>query len=103
PTSLGRFVSAIVGEGAAAAHVEDLQQHMDATHPPGFIANPLGDFPFLNRSKARTELLPPALDAAGLQGFPYTRYHEIAAQMLTGEIDPEVIEKLDAIVKAFRQ
>jgi len=33
----------------------------------------------------------------------HTRYHEIAALMLPSEIHLEVIEKLDGIVKAFRQ
>jgi hypothetical protein len=104
PTSLERFVTHEVGTAVATTHVEDLRGHLEATHPPGFLADPLGDFPFLNRSKARLELLPPALDAAGLQGVvSYTRYHEIAAQMLPSEIHPEVVEKLDAIVKAFRQ
>jgi hypothetical protein len=64
---------------------------------------PGGDHAFLNNTKARTELLPPALTAAGLPGFPYTRYHEIAAVMRPGEIHPEVREKLDGIVRAFRQ
>jgi hypothetical protein len=46
--------------------------------------------------------LPPALSAAGLPGFPYTRYHEIAAEMKPEEIHLEVVEKLDGIVKALR-
>ena len=41
------------------------------------------------------------LNAAGLPGFPYTRYHEIAALMTPDEIHPEVREKLDGILKAF--
>ncbi len=56
---------------------------------------------FLQTRKARTDILVPLLDAAGLQGFPYTQYHEIAAVMTPEEIHPEVKEKLDAIVKAF--
>ena len=48
-------------------------------------------------------MIPPILDAAGLPGFPYTRYHEIATVMLPEEIHPEVREKLGAIVRAFRQ
>ena len=52
-------------------------------------------------TKARTDLLPPALDAAGLPGIPYTHYSEIAAIMFPEEIHPEVKEKLDAIQRAF--
>jgi hypothetical protein len=64
-------------------------------------ANPLIEAYFEQR-KARTEVIPPILDAAGLHGFPYTRYHEIAAVMKPEEIHPEVVEKLDAIQRAFR-
>ena len=56
---------------------------------------------YLIEAKARTRLVAPLLDAAGLHGLPYTRYHEIAALMLPEEIHPEVIEKLDAICRAF--
>jgi hypothetical protein len=58
---------------------------------------------FLNTTKARTTLLPPALNAAGLPGWPYTRYHEIAAVMRPDEIHPEVVEKLDDLLRAFGQ
>ena len=59
------------------------------------------DAQFLIGTKARTDLLPPALAAAGLPAIPYTRYSEIAAVMRPEEIHPEVIEKLDAIQRAF--
>ncbi len=101
PDALARFVAAAVGDAAAEAHVADLRRHLELTHPPGFMSDPLSEFPALNRSKARVELIPPALAAAGLPAVSYTRYHEIAALMLPSEIHPEVIEKLDAIVKAF--
>jgi hypothetical protein len=65
------------------------------------LENPLEDIPYLRNTKARTELLPPALDAAGLPGFPYTWYHEIAAVMKPEEIHHEVTEKLDKIMEAF--
>jgi hypothetical protein len=42
------------------------------------------------------------LTAAGLLGIPYTDYDEIASVMTPEEIHPEVIEKLDAIQRAFR-
>jgi hypothetical protein len=46
-------------------------------------------------------LLPPALGAAGILNFPYTRFYEIARAMKPEEIHPEVIEKLDRIMEAF--
>jgi hypothetical protein len=87
----------------APVHVSDLRKHLEEMHPPGFIRDPLGDYAFLNGTKARTELIPPALAAAGLPDVPYTRYHEIAAVMTPEEIHPEVKEKLESIVKAFRR
>jgi len=77
-----------------------------AARGASFLQNPLQENPlieaYLEKRKARTEVLPPILAAAGLPGFPYTRYHEIAAVMKPEEIHPEVTEKLDAICKAFR-
>jgi ABC-type transport system involved in cytochrome c biogenesis ATPase subunit len=67
----------------------------DPVHPGKLVES------YLATTKARTEILPALLDAAGLPGFPYTRYHEIAAAMNPGHIHPEAVEKLDAIVRAF--
>jgi len=97
PEALARFVLQTTNQPQAA---EDLRRHFADNFPPAVVNEPLGEHAFLNATKARTELLPPLLDAAGLHGFPYTRYHEIAACMLPGEIHPEVREKLDAIVAA---
>ena len=69
--------------------------------PPDVVKAPLNDHEYLIEAKARTRLIPPLLDAAGLYGLPYTRYHEIAALMRPEEIHPEVVEKLDAICRAF--
>lgn len=102
PDAIARFVEQQVGVAAAKVHVADLRKHFQERHPPGFVRDPLGDYPFLIGVKARTDLIPPALDAAGLPGLPYTRYHEIAALMRPEEVHPEVREKLDAIPKAFR-
>ena len=99
--ALERFIVRQVGESAAMEHVEALRQYLSNNFPPAIIKDPLGDHEFLNTTKARTRLLPPILDAAGLQGFPYTRYNEIAAVMLPEEIHPEIREKLDAICRAF--
>ncbi|HEX6901956.1 MAG TPA: AAA family ATPase [Thermoanaerobaculia bacterium] len=67
----------------------------DPIHPGKLVES------YLANNKARTTILPVLLDAAGLPGFPYTRYHEIAAAMSPEHIHPEAIEKLDAIVRAF--
>ena len=102
PDVLSRFVEAVVGGEAAALHIEDMLVYWRDNFPPAVVRDPLGDHPFLNDSKARTLLLPPLLEAAGIHDLPYTRYHEIAALMLPKEIHPEVVEKLDAICCAFR-
>jgi hypothetical protein len=78
-----------------------MDAYLTANLPPAMLDEPLGNHLLLNRTKARTELLPPILDSAGLPGFPYTRYAEIAAQMRPDEIHPEVRQKLDAICVAF--
>jgi len=101
PEALKRFVEKKVGGDAARPHLEDLQRHFEETYPPAFMKDPLKDIAFLKTAKARSELLPPALDAAGLPGFPYTSYHEIAAVMQPDEIHPEVVEKLDLMLEAF--
>lgn len=101
PESLKRFVALQVGEEAAAPHLQDLQRHFEENYPPPFLKNLLEDIPYLRNTKARTELLPPALEAAGLPGFPYTRYHEIASVMNPDEIHPEVTDKLNKIMEAF--
>lgn len=100
PKALARFVEKQVGR-SSAEHVADLEKHFSDNYPPAFLRDPLQDHSMLLGTKARTELIPPALDAAGLHGFPYTRYHEIAAVMTREEIHPEVVEKLDRIQQAF--
>lgn len=103
PESLARYVEKTVGgPEASKLHVQDLRKHFEEKYPPAFLKDPLGEYPFLKGTKARTELLPPALEAAGLKNIPYTRYHEIAAIMTPAEIHPEIVQKLDALQKAFR-
>ena len=101
PDALARFVKAVVGADSAEAHVEDMLRYWRDEFPPAVVRDPFGEHIILNRTKARREILPPLLDAAGLYGLPYTRYHEIAALMRPEEIHPEVVEKLDAICRAF--
>jgi hypothetical protein len=101
PDALARFVTKQVGEGAAAQHIADMNQYMTDTLPPAVLRDPLGNDNYLNVTKARTLLIAPILEAAGLAGLPHTRFHEIAALMEPEEIHPEVKAKLDAIQKAF--
>ncbi len=101
PASLARYVESVVGAEAAAPHVEDMLAYWRDQYPPAVVREPLGDHEFLNDTKARTRLLPPLLEAAGVHDLPYTRYHEIAQVMLPEEIHPEAGEKLDAICHAF--
>lgn len=101
PDVLKRFIVSQVGAPAAVPHLEEMEKYLSDNFPPAILRDPLGEHEYLKTTKARTRLLPPILDAAGLQGFPYTRYHEIAAVMLPEEIHPEIREKLDAICRAF--
>ena len=101
PDAIARFIEAVVGADSAEAYVEDMLSYWRDEFPPAVVRDPLGDHEFLNVTKARTRLLPPLLEAAGLHGLPCTRYHEIAAGMLPEEFHPEVTEKLDAICRAF--
>lgn len=99
--ALARFVASEVGPGHAEEAQRAIGEHFRDRFPPPFVKNPFADEPFLTRTKARTELIPPALTAAGLPAFPHTRYREIAAVMRPEEIHPEVLEKLDLLCKAF--
>lgn len=99
--ALARFVAQQVASGAAAQHVADLRNYLEQNLPPAVLKDPLGDHAYLNNTKAREEIIPPALAAAGLSGIPYTRFHEVAALMTPEEIHPEVKEKLDIIQKAL--
>jgi ABC-type cobalamin/Fe3+-siderophores transport system ATPase subunit len=103
PEALGRFVTNAVGEAAAAQHVADLRKHLTDNLPPAVIERPLDSHTYLDTVKARTDILPAALSAAGLPALPDTRYHEIAAVMLPAEVHPDVRETLDMIVRAFGQ
>lgn len=103
PEAMARFVEELVGSAGAGPHVASLGRYFEENHPPRFVQDPLGDFPFLIGTKARTDLLPPALSAAGLPGFDYRRFFEIAEVMTPDQIHPEVTEKLDAILRAFKR
>lgn len=107
PAALGAFVEREVGPGDFSRQARaDMIAQMTKVFHGEFLDDPFNPEPvveaYLRTTKARTEILPPILSAAGLPNFPYTRYHEIAALMKREEIHPEVVEKLDAICKAFR-
>ncbi len=110
PIALERFVEQMVGAEAADLAKSDLRGYFEAQFgkelTADFYANPLSPKPliekYLQQTKARTDVLPPALNAAGILALPHTRYHEIAALMQPDEIHPEVIEKLNAIQQALR-
>lgn len=101
PEALARFVELEVGAEAAGPAVEALRDKWLDALPPALSRNPHFDDPLVTTTKARTNLLPPLLAAAGLHDLPHQRYHEIAALMRPEEIHPEVIEKLDALCRAF--
>ena len=101
PEALARFVTAQVDVNVAQPHIDDMLAWWQREVPPAVAEEPFAEHPFLNRTKARTGLLSPLLEAAEIFMLPYTRYHEIAALMLPAEIHPEVSEKLDAICRAF--
>jgi hypothetical protein len=108
PAALERFVEQQIGPGQHSTQArEDMRAYLEKTFTAAFLQAPMAENQlieaYLEKRKARTEVIPPILDAAGLPGFSYTRYHEIAALMRPEEIHPEVSEKLDAIVRAFRQ
>ncbi len=106
PAALERFIEKVVGPGPMSAEArKGMRAYLEKTFTSAFLEDPLAANPlieaYFEQRKARTEILPPILDAAGLQGFPYTRYHEIAAVMTREEIHLDVIEKLDGIQRAF--
>jgi hypothetical protein len=98
PAALIRFAENMVGADGARA----MDVYLRDSQPPAWFRDPLGEHAFLTGTKARTELIPPALTAAGVLELSYTRFDEIAALMLKEEIHPEVVEKLDAICDALR-
>ena len=103
PTAIARYVEKILGGiDHSGLAIEDLNGYFTRNFPPQFLGDPLGEYDMLNGTKARTVFLPKALTAAGIGNIPYTRYFEIAALMRPEEIHPEVVEKLDAIQKAFK-
>jgi hypothetical protein len=106
PEGLAAFVRSQLGPPPLSDQgVASLLTRMREELGDAFVENPFAPGrpveALLLVTKARTEILPSLLEAAGLPGFPYTRYNEIAVNMSPEHIHPEVVEKLDAIVRAF--
>lgn len=106
PGALARFVRHMVGPGLLSeVAVNDMRVYLTNLFTATFLDQPFAPNPlidaYLEKRKARTEVIPPILQAAGIPVFDYRRYDEIAALMLAEEIHPEVKEKLDLIQKAF--
>lgn len=99
PDSLARFVERETGGDSAA--VAGFRDRWRRDFPAVLIEDPFATHPYVRDTKARTEILPPLLGAAGLEDLSHTRYAEIALLMEPAEIHPEVVEKLDAICRAF--
>jgi predicted ATPase len=97
PQALARYVKKVSGSDE---NVAAMQRYISENHLPGFLGNLFSDPDYIKRTKARTDLIPPVLKAAGVQ-LPYTRYAEIAGLMQPDEVHPEVWEKLDGLCAAF--
>lgn len=114
PAALARFINARTDAGGGVDAVRSFfSQAFDEFLGAGigsrvadeFIANPRTPSGaverYLQETKARTTILGGILEEAGIHGFDYTRFSEIAIMMEPDEIHPEVVEKLDFIQKAF--
>ena len=97
PEALVRYVRKLTGN---EENVAAMQRYIADNHLPAFLNNLFSDPDYIKRTKARTDLIPPVLLAAGVQ-LPYTHYAEIASLMLPDEVHPEVREKLDGLCAAF--
>ena len=97
PQALARYVRQVTGNEANVAAAQD---YLAANHLPAFLQDPFSDPDYIKAMKARTQLIPPVLEAAGIQ-LPYTRFADIARCMRADEVHPEVREKLDGLCAAF--
>ena len=96
PATLARFVGKIVGSNASEANIDAMKKIMKK-HLPGVVVDDASkDHAYLLGTKAKT-VLSAILEETGLQGFPTSRYSEIAAVMQADEIHPEITQKLNAI------
>jgi predicted ATPase len=105
PTALARFIEKQTGKAAEGAVEQFFAHRFGAELAKAFLGQPFSPPElvenFFRTTKARTEIISALLQEAGIHGFDYTRFDEIAAVMLPEEIHPEVKEKLDFIQQAF--
>jgi hypothetical protein len=104
PRALEAFVRKQLGDDAEQA-IADMRAHLLSLFQQSFLDDPMHPVTlvenYLVTTKARRDVIPAVLQAAGLHTISYTRFHEIAALMTPEEIHPEVKEKLDGICRAF--
>ncbi len=100
PAALARFVEKIVGSNAPEANIDAMKEIMKKHLPGAVVDDASNDHSYLLGTKAKT-VLSAILEETGLQGFPASRYFEIAAVMQADEIHPEITQKLDAIADHF--
>ena len=105
PGALTRFIEQKTGAPPGDVVHAFFDKLFGAELAKQFEANPFNAPPlvdnYLKNTKARTEILGALLETAGIHGFDYTSFDEIAAVMRPEEIHPEVKEKLDFIQQAF--
>ena len=105
PHSLARFVSRMVGSQQDERVREFFVTQFGRELTDRFYDAPLAPAPvvenYLRNQKARTEILGALFAFVGIHGFEYTDFDQIAEVMTADEIDPEVVEKLDFIQRAF--
>ena len=101
PDAIERFIEREAGgEDLAAQHKQDARSYFQR-EMPAVLADPLGEHLILEGVKASERVIPGVLAAAGIHGVQKRRFYEIGALMKPEEIHPEVIQKLDAILRAF--
>ena len=105
PEALTRFIEQKTGTAAGDAVRAFFDKLFGAELAKQFEANPFSAPPlvetYLKSTKARTDILGALLESAGIHGFDYTDFVEIAAVMRPEEVHPEVKAKLDFIQRAF--
>lgn len=101
PAAIERFIARQMGgEEASVLNREAAREYM-AKQMPSVVEDPHGDHIILNVTKASNEILPRILTAADIFGVQKRDFFQIAAAMQPEEIHPEIVEKLDAIQRAF--
>jgi len=101
PAAIERFIEQQAGPALISAeNVKDAREYFQK-QMPGVIEDPFGEHLILEGVKASERIIPAILNAAGIHGIEKRELYQIAALMKPEEIHPEVVEKLDAIQRAF--